>query len=201
MKLFNLSIYYIILGSATSWKLEAGSQTWSGSTPQGCRSVYIRRGTEISWEGSPGARTLQLYNVQGSCSRVYRTVVGEGDINASNNIYGFVVKAWFFLRYSLVCNTGIMKMQVCTYPRVIYQNGEVESHGSGLSKHWRDKVMKFSICGDILWNFIFYSPTFMPGFTTLIGCYPCWLHKLHRAFWHIIVRSSSLSMSQKKSCY
>lgn len=93
MKLLNLSTYLLILGTATSWKLEAGSQTWSGSNPQGCRPVFIRRGTEISWEGSPGATTLQIFNVQGSCSRVYRTVIGEGDINASNNIYGFVVKA------------------------------------------------------------------------------------------------------------
>jgi hypothetical protein len=93
MKLSTWAFYFTTVGTATAWRLEAGSQTWTGSTPQGCRSVFIPRGAQISWQGSRGASTVQFFNVQGSCSRVYRTVMGVGDINASNNIYGFVVKA------------------------------------------------------------------------------------------------------------
>ncbi|CAI7615542.1 unnamed protein product [Penicillium pancosmium] len=93
MKLSTWALYFTTLGPATAWQLKAGSQTWTGSTAQGCRTVFIPRGPQISWRGSRGANTVQFFNVQGSCSRVYRTVMGVGDINASNNIYGFVVKA------------------------------------------------------------------------------------------------------------
>lgn len=82
----------LLAGTSSAWKLHAGQQVWTGSSPQGCKAVTIPRGTEISWRGSPGAETLQVFNVKGSCSRVYRTVIGIGDINASNEIFGFVVK-------------------------------------------------------------------------------------------------------------
>ncbi|KAF3402022.1 hypothetical protein F1880_009767 [Penicillium rolfsii] len=93
MKLSNWALYFSTLSAASGWKLQAGSQTWTGSTPQGCTAVNIPRGAEISWYGTQGASTVQFFNVKGSCSRVYRTVMGQGDINASNNIYGFIVKA------------------------------------------------------------------------------------------------------------
>jgi hypothetical protein len=93
MKLSILALYFATICAASSWKLRAGSQTWTGSTPQGCTAVFIPRGAQISWYGTRGASTVQFFNVEGSCSRVYRTVMGEGDINASNNIYGFIVKA------------------------------------------------------------------------------------------------------------
>lgn len=93
MKLSTWALYLTTPCAATAWQLKAGSQTWTGSTTQGCKAVFIPRGAQISWRGSRGANTVQLFNVQGSCSRVYRTVMGVGDINASNNIYGFVVKA------------------------------------------------------------------------------------------------------------
>lgn len=77
------------------WKLQAGSQHWSGTgpAPPGCTHVTIPRGAQISWTGSKGASTVQFFNTQGSCNQVYRTVMGVGDINASSNIYGFMVKA------------------------------------------------------------------------------------------------------------
>lgn len=56
------------------------------------KPTRTRASAEISWTGSKGARTLQLFNVQGKCNQVYRTVMGVGDINASNNIYGYMVK-------------------------------------------------------------------------------------------------------------
>jgi hypothetical protein len=93
MKLPIWALYFATLSAASGWTLQAGSQTWTGSTPQRCKSVFIPRGAQISWQGTQGASTVQLFNVQGSCSRVYRTVMGEGEINASNNIYGFIVKA------------------------------------------------------------------------------------------------------------
>lgn len=93
MKLPIWALYLATLSAASPWKLRAGSQTWTGSTPEGCTAVTIPRGTQISWYGIEGASTVEFFNVKGSCSRVYRTVMGQGDINASNNIYGFVVKA------------------------------------------------------------------------------------------------------------
>ncbi|KAJ5702280.1 hypothetical protein N7488_009828 [Penicillium malachiteum] len=93
MKLSTCALFFITLGTTSSWKLQAGSQTWSGANPQGCKAMLIPRGAEISWRGTQGASTVQFFNVQGSCSTVYRTVQGVGEINASNNIYGFVVKA------------------------------------------------------------------------------------------------------------
>lgn len=82
-----------LLGVTGAWELRAGSQTWTGSTPQACQAVFIPRGAKISWRGSRGASTVQFFNAQGSCRQVYRTVMGVGDINASNTLYGFVVKA------------------------------------------------------------------------------------------------------------
>ncbi|KAJ5089966.1 hypothetical protein N7532_008650 [Penicillium argentinense] len=93
MKLSAWTLAAALLSTTSAWQLEAGSQTWTGSTPQGCKAVLIPRGTQISWRGSRGASTVQFFNVQGRCTQVYRTVMGVGDINASNTIYGFVVKA------------------------------------------------------------------------------------------------------------
>jgi hypothetical protein len=95
MKLAMLSAPFIalILSTSSAWELQAGNQVRTGKTPtKGCQAVYIPRGARISWTGSQGARTLQLFNTQGKCSQVYRTVMGVGDINASSNIYGYVVK-------------------------------------------------------------------------------------------------------------
>ncbi|PYI35603.1 hypothetical protein BP00DRAFT_422038 [Aspergillus indologenus CBS 114.80] len=94
MKLATLATT-VLLGTSTAiaWELRANGQKWTGTKPQGCTTVNIPKGAKISWSGSSGARTLQVYNAKGSCSQVYRTVQGVGDINASNNIYGFVVKA------------------------------------------------------------------------------------------------------------
>ncbi|RAH46635.1 uncharacterized protein BO95DRAFT_441878 [Aspergillus brunneoviolaceus CBS 621.78] len=95
MKLTTLAITFLLGTSTTAaaWELRANGQKWTGTNPQRCTAVNIPKGAKISWSGSSGARTLQVYNMKGSCSRVYRTVQGVGDINASNNIYGFVVKA------------------------------------------------------------------------------------------------------------
>ena len=82
----------LLASTSSAWKLRSGNQEWSGVSPQGCTAVVIPRGAEISWRGSNGAETLEVFNVQGSCARVYRTVMGVGDINASNEIFGFVVK-------------------------------------------------------------------------------------------------------------
>ncbi|KAJ5662056.1 uncharacterized protein N7477_009672 [Penicillium maclennaniae] len=79
--------------AAAVWTLQAGSQHWSGTKPQSCTPVDIPRGAQISWTGTNGASTVQFFTTQGSCKNVYRTVMGIGDINASSNIYGFVVKA------------------------------------------------------------------------------------------------------------
>lgn len=95
MKLSLLSTSFLaLLASTTSaWELRANNQVYTGTTPtQGCKPIYIPRGSKISWTGSNGARTLQLFNVQGKCNQVYRTVMGVGEINASNNIYGYMVK-------------------------------------------------------------------------------------------------------------
>jgi hypothetical protein len=94
MKLLLWALYFASLSAASGWELHAGSRTWTGSTPQGCTAVFIPRGAQISWYGAQGASTVQFFNVAGGCNRVYRTIMGEGDINASNNIYGFIVKAW-----------------------------------------------------------------------------------------------------------
>jgi hypothetical protein len=96
MKLCILSTPFIalLLSTSSAWKLHANHQVITGSGPtKSCVNYYIPRGAEISWTGSQGARTLQLFNIQGKCSQVYRTVMGVGDINASNNIYGYMVKA------------------------------------------------------------------------------------------------------------
>lgn len=92
MKLTSYALLFVTLAITPSWKLQAGSQTWSGTNPQGCKTVLIPRGAEISWRGIKGATTVQFFNTEGRCSTVYRTVQGVGEINASNNIYGFVVK-------------------------------------------------------------------------------------------------------------
>lgn len=95
MKLSVLSTSFLALFVSTSsaWKLRANGQVITGNAPtQGCKTIFIPRGAEIDWTGSNGARTLQLFNVQGKCNQVYRTVMGVGEINASNNIYGYMVK-------------------------------------------------------------------------------------------------------------
>lgn len=83
----------LFLSTSSAWELRANNQVYSGTKPQGCKAIFIPRGAKISWTGSRGAQTLQVFNVQGKCSPVYRTVMGVGDINASNNIYGYVVKS------------------------------------------------------------------------------------------------------------
>lgn len=93
MKLITLTSFITLLGFSEAWELRAGSQKWTGSTPQGCQAVLIPRGAQISWHGSRGASTVQFFNTQGSCRQVYRTVMGVGDINASNTLYRFMVKA------------------------------------------------------------------------------------------------------------
>jgi hypothetical protein len=97
MKLSTWALYLTSLDVASAWQLivtqrNGNTQSWAGTNPQGCRTVDIPRGAEIYWQGSHGANTVQFFNVKGSCSRVYRTMMGQGEINASNNIYGFVVK-------------------------------------------------------------------------------------------------------------
>ena len=94
MKLAMLSTSFIALFLSTSsaWELRANGHKYTGNGPQGCTSIQIPRGAEIGWYGTKGATTLQLFNTQGKCSQVYRTVKGVGEINASNNIYGYVVK-------------------------------------------------------------------------------------------------------------
>jgi hypothetical protein len=94
MKLATLSTSFIalLLTTSSAWELQANGHVYTGNAPKGCQSINIPRGSSISWTGSKGAETLQLFNVQGKCSQVYRTVMGVGDINASNNIYGYMVK-------------------------------------------------------------------------------------------------------------
>ena len=97
MKFSFLSTYLLALSLSTSsaWDLRTNTGIHiHEQLPQGCKSITIPRGAQISWTGSNGARTLQLFTEQGKCSQVYRTVMGVGDINASSNINGFVVKAW-----------------------------------------------------------------------------------------------------------
>jgi hypothetical protein len=94
MKLFTWISLTALLGASSAWELKAGNQKWSGKTPPKppCQAVVIPRGAKISWYGTPGATTVQFFNTQGSCKQVYRTVAGQGEINASNTIYGFIVK-------------------------------------------------------------------------------------------------------------
>ncbi|KAJ5983956.1 hypothetical protein N7481_006055 [Penicillium waksmanii] len=94
MKLFTWISLTALLGATGAWKLKAGNQEWSGTTlpNPACQSVLIPRGAQISWKGSHGATTVQFFNTKGSCKQVYRTVAGQGDINASNTLYGFMVK-------------------------------------------------------------------------------------------------------------
>lgn len=75
----------------SAWKLRAGSQEWTGSGPHPCTTVHILKGTQIAWHGSTGASTLQVFTT-GNCARVYRTVQGIGEINASEDIYAFDVR-------------------------------------------------------------------------------------------------------------
>lgn len=98
MKLSTWALYLISLDVASAWQLfvterNGNTQSLAGTNPQGCHPVDIPRGATIDWIGSRGANTVQFFNVKGSCRSVYRTVTGQGEINASNNIYGFVVKA------------------------------------------------------------------------------------------------------------
>lgn len=103
MKFSMISAIALLLSTSSAWELRANNQVITGTAPRGCTSIFIPRGARISWEGSKGARTLQVFNVRGSCSQVYRTVMGVGDINASNDIYGYVVKPWkcteYFVRF------------------------------------------------------------------------------------------------------
>ncbi|KAJ5340768.1 hypothetical protein N7541_009892 [Penicillium brevicompactum] len=92
MKLSVISAIALLLSGSTAWELRANNQVYTGTAPQGCKPIFIPRGAKISWTGTKGARTLQVFNVQGKCTQVYRTVMGVGDINASNTIYGYVVK-------------------------------------------------------------------------------------------------------------
>jgi hypothetical protein len=94
MKLSILSASFIamLVSTSSAWELRVNNQPYTGNAPKGCTPILIPRGAQISWTGSQGARTLQLFNVQGKCSQVYRTVMGIGDINASNTIYGYMVK-------------------------------------------------------------------------------------------------------------
>ncbi|KAJ5809700.1 uncharacterized protein N7503_001918 [Penicillium pulvis] len=96
MKLSFLLTYLFALSLSTTsaWKLRTNTGIdIHGTHTQGCTAINIPRGASISWTGSNGARTLQFFTQQGKCSQVYRTVMGVGDINASSNIYGYVVKA------------------------------------------------------------------------------------------------------------
>ncbi|KAJ5637807.1 hypothetical protein N7490_007686 [Penicillium lividum] len=99
MKIYLLSTYLaaLLVSSSSVWELQIrgqDAQTITGTGPtKGCKTIYIPRGDSISWSGINGARTLQIFNTQGKCTQVYRTVMGEGEINASNNIYGYMVKA------------------------------------------------------------------------------------------------------------
>lgn len=86
-------VTFLAVDMTSAWKLQAGHQVITGTKPQGCTAVNIPRGAQISWTGTHGATTVEFFTTEHTCSRVYRTVMGIGDINASENIYGFVVKA------------------------------------------------------------------------------------------------------------
>lgn len=87
-------LFALLLSTTSAWELRTNTGIHiHGTHTQGCTTINIPRGASISWTGSNGARTLQVFNQQGKCSQVYRTVMGVGDINASSNIYGYVVKA------------------------------------------------------------------------------------------------------------
>ncbi|KAJ5907466.1 hypothetical protein N7495_000148 [Penicillium taxi] len=85
----------MILSLCSAWELRINNQAtpYTGSKTQACQPISIPRGAKISWVGSKGATTLQLFNVQGKCSQVYRTITGVGEINASSDIFGYMVKA------------------------------------------------------------------------------------------------------------
>lgn len=84
---------FLAVDMASAWKLVSGQHAYSGTKPQGCTAVNIPRGAQISWTGTQGATTVEFFTTEHTCSRVYRTIMGIGDINASEAIYGFVVKA------------------------------------------------------------------------------------------------------------
>ncbi|KAJ5527403.1 hypothetical protein N7513_011562 [Penicillium frequentans] len=67
-----------------------------GTGTQACKTLYIPRGAKINWVGTKGGQVLEVFTVytqQGKCSGSYRTVAGQGEINASSDVYGYVVKA------------------------------------------------------------------------------------------------------------
>jgi len=76
-------------------KISTGTRI-TGTGPRACTPLYIPRGAEISWTGVKGGEVLEVFSVysqQGKCSGSTRTVAGEGEINASTNINGYVVSA------------------------------------------------------------------------------------------------------------
>lgn len=85
---------FLVVDITSAWRLQAGREVLhTGTKPQGCTPVNIPRGAQISWTGTQGATTVEFFTTEDTCSRVYRTIMGIGDINASENIYGFEVKA------------------------------------------------------------------------------------------------------------
>jgi hypothetical protein len=98
MKFSFHSVYLlaVLLSTSPTWELKTNTGIdIYGTGPQACKSLYIPRGAKIDWTGIKGGHILEVFTVyqQGKCSGSTRTVAGEGEINASNNIYGYVVKA------------------------------------------------------------------------------------------------------------
>ncbi|KAJ5920761.1 hypothetical protein N7466_009087 [Penicillium verhagenii] len=95
---FSLLSSYLVASitqvTSSAWELRTSSgQIHTGTLPQTqCQTIFIPRGAQISWNGSKGAATLQLFDVPGKCNQVYRIVIGAGEINASNDIYAYFVK-------------------------------------------------------------------------------------------------------------
>lgn len=99
MKFSFLSAYLlaVLVSTSPAWVLKTNTGIEiQGTGTQACKTLYIPRGAKINWTGTKGGQVLEVFTVytqQGKCSGSYRTVAGEGEINASSNIYGYVVKA------------------------------------------------------------------------------------------------------------
>jgi len=94
MKLSFLATYLLalLLSMSSAWRLQANSLDISGKLPHGCKSINIPGGSKIKWTPSSGARTLQLFNVQGKCTDVHGSLTGDGEFSSSDTIFGYIVK-------------------------------------------------------------------------------------------------------------
>jgi len=77
---------------SSAWRLRANNLDISGKLPRGCKDINIPGGSKISWTGSSGAQTLQLFNEQGKCNEVHGSVTGVGEFSSSDTIHGYIVK-------------------------------------------------------------------------------------------------------------